>query len=117
MSERCAGCGHWRPIHYNKLGDYICYFSQDTGRVRLQSPEECTHYTPRQGTKPAARVLKSDFRNYEDRRNSLARLERLRQHLKPDVYRNIRAQIVRGELVEAARGMDKVERRIERKGL
>ena len=78
----------------------------------MQSPEECTHYEPRQGGQTRQTVFYSkNFRNYDDRRNALSRLDRMKQSLKPDVFRNIRAQIIRGELEEAARGMDRVERR------
>lgn len=107
----CEGCRHWRALANNGLGVKACYYSQDTGRVRLQSTEECTHYRPGKAS-VSQFVLSESFRRYEDQRNSLKRLERLRKHLKPDIYRNLRAQIIRFQLYEAARGMDKIERRL-----
>lgn len=44
------------------------------------------------------------------------RLARLRGHIRPDLWRNLRAQLLRGESEAAARGMATLERRLLRGG-
>ena len=42
----CDGCKHYRLLDAFGAG-MACHYALDTGRLRNQSVEECTHYTLR----------------------------------------------------------------------
>ena len=108
----CEGCRYWRALANNGLGGKACCYALDTGRLRMQSPEECTRYEPK--VENSNRDDHGGFRRYDDQRALLARLERLRGDLKPDLYRNLLAQIKSFQLYEVAKGLDKIERRLKK---
>lgn len=108
----CDGCKHWRLLDAYS-GGMACHYALDTGRLRNQSAKECTHYSPRDESMRFGHSAM--YRNYDPTQDLLLdRLKNLKEHIKKDVYYAIKGQIVRGELDDAAHGLDTVERRLHK---
>ncbi len=105
----CIGCIYYRSENSSGKAS-ICHYALATGELRGQPPGECTHYTrepPEREGAPAMKIAQT-----RKARDALSRLGKLRGRIPRELVLAIRAQILRGHVLEAARGMDRIERRL-----